>query len=204
MVIIRNELFYQTFSSVIIDTYLPKGKVSSSLWHLQMVNEDWKSLTCTCPKFLKLFICKHSLGMAIRLKKYAVCPEAKNVPIGQKRKRGRPSRAKKALIVQQFTTIYCYLWLYACGKRYVNIYKRISSSLLIVLLSLNKRAFLWFWKTGIIFGCHCFLFGRRIILEEPSFIWGILVTVHDLLFCGFGFAGPKFRVKTPFFSGQKY
>ncbi|KAL0831843.1 hypothetical protein ABMA28_001373 [Loxostege sticticalis] len=42
----------------------------------------------------------HIIGLAIRLK-YAVPPvEAKNIPLGQKRKRGRPSKAKPALIIQ--------------------------------------------------------------------------------------------------------
>ncbi len=40
--------------------------------------------------FLKEYMCKHVLGIAIRLKVFQVCLEAKNIPIGQKRKRGRP------------------------------------------------------------------------------------------------------------------
>jgi hypothetical protein len=45
-------------------------------------------------------MCKHVIGLAIRLK-YVVPPlEAKNIPLGQKRKRGRPSKAKRTPIVQ--------------------------------------------------------------------------------------------------------
>jgi len=65
-----------------------------------MNDEKWMDGLCTCPKFLKAYICKHLLGIAIRLK--LVCPplEARNLEIGKKRNRGRPSKAKKALIKQ--------------------------------------------------------------------------------------------------------
>jgi hypothetical protein len=56
--------------------------------------------TCTCPSYLKQLQCKHVIGMKIRLKLLTVPAEAKSVPLGQKRKRGRPTRARKALIVQ--------------------------------------------------------------------------------------------------------
>ncbi len=61
---------------------------------------EWRSATCTCPSFLKNYICKHIIGMSIRLKYCKAPPEAKNVSIGTKRKRGRPSKAKKALVTQ--------------------------------------------------------------------------------------------------------
>ena len=60
----------------------------------QCVNES----TCSCPTFLKAGECKHSLGMLIRMKMVNVPPAAKNVALGQKRKRERPSLAKKALM----------------------------------------------------------------------------------------------------------
>lgn len=56
--------------------------------------------SCTCPCFSKFNTCKHYVGMLIRLKKVEVPPKAKCIPLGQKRKRGRPSKAKKALIIQ--------------------------------------------------------------------------------------------------------
>lgn len=61
---------------------------------------DGDDSTCTCAYFVKAVQCKHTLGMKIRLKLTNVPPEAKTVPLGQKRKRGRPALAKKALIVQ--------------------------------------------------------------------------------------------------------
>lgn len=59
----------------------------------------WSDGRCNCPYFQKRYICKHLVGLAIRLK-YVVPPlEAKVLPLEQKRKRGRPSKARKALVV---------------------------------------------------------------------------------------------------------
>lgn len=59
----------------------------------------WRRGRCNCPPFQKKYICKHLVGMAIRFK-FVVPPlEAKALPLEQKRKRGRPSKAKKALII---------------------------------------------------------------------------------------------------------
>jgi len=52
-----------------------------------------------CPYYFKNFLCKHLIGLAIRLKAVALPVEAKNIPIGLKRKRGRPAKAKKALLI---------------------------------------------------------------------------------------------------------
>jgi len=53
-----------------------------------------------CPSYWKNYICKHILGIAIRLNIFSVIPAAKNVPLGQKRKRGLPAKAKKVLLKQ--------------------------------------------------------------------------------------------------------
>jgi len=43
-----------------------------------MTNDfNWKQSKYTCPSFLKNFICKHIVGMAIRLKYCKPAPEAK-------------------------------------------------------------------------------------------------------------------------------
>ncbi len=65
-----------------------------------MKNNDWQSSRCNCPAFMKNFVCKHMVGVALRLKLCKPPPAAMNVPIGEKRKRGRPARAKKALLTQ--------------------------------------------------------------------------------------------------------
>ncbi|CAF4368506.1 unnamed protein product [Rotaria sp. Silwood2] len=81
------------------DTY---KSVYFNIWCVCLSNnpEKWKEATCTCPSFMKKFICKHTIGISIRLKYCKPPPEAKNVTIGTKRKRGRPSKAKKALLIQ--------------------------------------------------------------------------------------------------------
>lgn len=64
-------------------------------------DNDWlKRGRCTCRDFMKEFICLHIVGMAIRLKLIKPPAEAKNIAIGSKRKPGRPSKAKKALVLQ--------------------------------------------------------------------------------------------------------
>lgn len=62
---------------------------------------DWKTKSkCMCPDFLKNYICKHIIGLAIK-EKLTECPgNALSVPLAQNRKRGRPALAKKALIVE--------------------------------------------------------------------------------------------------------
>lgn len=59
----------------------------------------WTEGTCTCPSFMKRFLCKHVMGLAIRLKYAKPPPSAKNIPLGEKRKRGRPKKATRALLV---------------------------------------------------------------------------------------------------------
>jgi uncharacterized Zn finger protein len=61
---------------------------------------DWKKSKCNCPAFFKNYICKHVVGMAIRLKHCKPSAAAKTVPIGDKRKKGRPAKVKRALLVQ--------------------------------------------------------------------------------------------------------
>ncbi|CAF1490264.1 unnamed protein product, partial [Rotaria sordida] len=61
---------------------------------------QWKNGLCNCPSFFKEFICKHVIGMAIRLKFCKPPSSAKDIPLGGKRKRGQPRKATKALLVQ--------------------------------------------------------------------------------------------------------
>ncbi len=63
-------------------------------------DSHWKTSKCNCPVFVKNYMCKHVVGMGIRLKYCKPPPAAKTIPIGEKRKRGRPSKAKPALLVQ--------------------------------------------------------------------------------------------------------
>ena len=71
-----------------------------SLWCLEMNLVDWESAICDCPVFLKQYQCKHALGLAIRSKLVVPPAEAKQIPLGLKRKPGRPKKAKAALLFQ--------------------------------------------------------------------------------------------------------
>jgi len=70
------------------------------VWTVKINSSDWKKYTCTCPSFYKNYNCKHICEIAIIGGLFTVSPEAKNIPIGKKRKRGRPVVARTALIVQ--------------------------------------------------------------------------------------------------------
>ncbi|RNA29515.1 hypothetical protein BpHYR1_028337 [Brachionus plicatilis] len=50
---------------------------------------DFKNGKCSCRWYIKNYICKHLIGISKIL----------NIPIGEKRKPGRPAKAKQALIV---------------------------------------------------------------------------------------------------------
>ena len=65
------------------------------LWMVERKRNRW---FCTCPVGIKSGHCKHTLGMAI-VRGCVDCPEeAKTIPIGRKRKRGRPSRISGPLV----------------------------------------------------------------------------------------------------------
>lgn len=55
--------------------------------------------TCTCVSFYKNYVCKHILGLGARLDMWAFPKGSKNVQLEPKRKRGRPKKASKALII---------------------------------------------------------------------------------------------------------
>ena len=59
-------------------------------------NSDWKMSRCACPAFLKNYKWKHNLGVGIRLR-LSTANDNNKVLIGQKRKRGRPGKAKSAV-----------------------------------------------------------------------------------------------------------
>ena len=61
---------------------------------------EWQQGICNCPSFFKEYICKHIVGMAIRLKFCRPPSAAKDIPLGEKQKRGRPRKATKALLTQ--------------------------------------------------------------------------------------------------------
>ena len=59
-----------------------------------------QTASCSCPSFFKDQICKHLVGFAANMKLVKIPIEAKQVVIGQKPRRGRPCKTKKALEYQ--------------------------------------------------------------------------------------------------------
>ena len=64
-------------------------KTKSTVYELL---DDGDFFSCSCPNGLKKYFCKHSIGMAIKFKAYAIPDTAKSVPLATKRRRGRPSK----------------------------------------------------------------------------------------------------------------
>ena len=88
-----NEMRWNTFDQF--------KKRAFCVWivNLPNVGENWKKGQCTCPCFKKKYMCKHVIGLAIRLKYVKPPAEAKQIPIGEKHNRGRPKKATKALLI---------------------------------------------------------------------------------------------------------
>lgn len=61
---------------------------------------NWHDGKCDCATFFKTYTCEHVIGISLRMKFIKAPDEAKVIPLGQKRKRGRPAKAKGALVVQ--------------------------------------------------------------------------------------------------------
>ena len=63
---------------------------------------NWKLGRCSCPFYLKNYICKHVIAVSatLRLDGCIIPLTAKQIPLGQKRKRGAPKKAAQALIRQ--------------------------------------------------------------------------------------------------------
>lgn len=105
-----NKIIYRSSVSVNIDdsTNWPdfdSFKQKSFNFHDTTFNyptlrENWLQSECDCGDYFKQFTCAHIIGIAIRLKCVQPPVEAKTVPIGEKRKRGRPGKAKSALTRQ--------------------------------------------------------------------------------------------------------
>ena len=62
------------------------------------VSKNFKNNHCSCEYFLKKKNCEHILCLALRARIIDAPAEAKDIKLGRKRKPGRPSKAKKALV----------------------------------------------------------------------------------------------------------
>jgi hypothetical protein len=79
------------------DTYTARRL---SFWSVKKLSPPTHShgyFACTCPPYLQLATCKHSLGMAVATKLVQVPPQWKLNDIEKLRKRGRPPNVKHCL-----------------------------------------------------------------------------------------------------------
>ena len=53
--------------------------------------------SCTCPIGLKMYACKHSVGLAIKFNLYQVSDQTRIHPLGKRKTRGRPKKVGTAL-----------------------------------------------------------------------------------------------------------
>jgi len=90
------------FERMLWTTFEKFKRRAFSIWCTTFPNDNtkWSEGRCNCPDFFKKFICKHVVGIAIRLKFCRAPGIAKSVSIGKRLPRGRPSKAKKALLKQ--------------------------------------------------------------------------------------------------------
>ena len=72
----------------------------SSIWCVTLNETDWLKGECTCPFHKKNYFCKHVIGLSARMRYCEIPLIAQNVPVGERRKRGRVSRSRQALLVQ--------------------------------------------------------------------------------------------------------
>jgi len=109
------------------------GWTNYEVWKI-VIQNDVTDSSCTCPSYLKKLVCKYVLGMLIKRKKVNVPSAVKRVPLSQKRKRGKLSKVKRALLVHvwmnnkfrfiknfwdwDFISFYVQLFLYVRFSKY--------------------------------------------------------------------------------------
>lgn len=70
-------------------------------WQISISHQNWQTeSSCNCPYFLKNFMCKHVIGLSLRMKICKLPRAAIATPLGAKPKSGRKANAKKALLTQ--------------------------------------------------------------------------------------------------------
>ncbi|OXA39961.1 Glycerol-3-phosphate dehydrogenase [NAD(P)+] [Folsomia candida] len=90
----NNKMCKKTWTK--FDTY---KKCKERLWIVNYNEEEWSSSRCNYTSFKKKYMCKHVMGIAVIRKDFTVRDEAVTVPVGTKRPRGRPAKARRALLV---------------------------------------------------------------------------------------------------------
>ena len=91
--------YFLCFSQSNFGSWEHYRRLTTAAWILgYSSNPNGREMLCTCPVFVKKRLCKHSLGFQIMRGDVVAPIQAKTVPLGQKRKRGRPKKASSALV----------------------------------------------------------------------------------------------------------
>ena len=91
--------YFQCFSYKNFGSWENYKRLTTSAWMLGYSSDpNEREMLCTCPIFIKKRLCKHSLGFQIMRGDIDAPLQAKTVPLGQNRKRGRPKKASSALL----------------------------------------------------------------------------------------------------------
>ena len=91
--------YFLCFSQSNFGSWENYRRLTTAAWILgYSSNPNGREMLCTCPVFVKKRLCKHSLGFQIMRGDVVAPTQAKTVPLGQKRKRGRPKKASSALV----------------------------------------------------------------------------------------------------------
>ena len=127
-----------------------------AVWRIEIDLNSFDESSCNCPFFMKNFVCKHVTGLGIRLKLIVPPLQAKCIPIGQKRKRGRAARAKPALLIQwSYRELRCfYFFTYAEGNK---LYHYVFGNHIIFHMPLIHS----FASQFSLFGCHFIWIGVK-------------------------------------------
>jgi hypothetical protein len=88
------------FLSVKNGTVNSFDNLKSFLHNYHILQRVEGNFSCWCRQFQKKYMCKHSLGMSIYHGIVEIPSDMLSTRIGVKRKRGRPAKAKPALVRQ--------------------------------------------------------------------------------------------------------
>ena len=91
-----NFISLQTYKWTTFDKFVEE---ENKVWCIQPNVENLKLGFCSCPFYAKNYKCKH-LTTTLRLEGCSIPLTAKQIPLGQKRKRGAPRKSAPALIRQ--------------------------------------------------------------------------------------------------------
>ena len=73
-------------------------QVVSHVHYVMIHQQNWHWSTCSCPFYQKNYFCSHIISVCVTLNLTKIPNNCKNmVAIGEKPKKGRPSKALKAL-----------------------------------------------------------------------------------------------------------